>query len=320
MTRMVIPYFTQGRVGRMARESSKARIMLIFLVAVALTVFGLAPSPVFANVTISSFAVQGQPTQILVTWVTATEYNNAGFNLLRSSSSNGTFTKINASLLPSNCVACIGGSTYSYTDSKVTLGQTQYYKLQTVDLSGATESFGPKSAMAGSASPSATPVPPTATTAPPTATKLAPTSTLFPTNTATPVPSAVPSLTPTRLGAPTATPVPSVVSAAPTHVAKAVPSSPKPNSAGSTNQAPSAATITPETTEVAVLIQRPTQETAADNSDIETNAQPADQLPDQSYYLNRLIRASLILVNLLGIGSAALGVMALFLFVRLRRR
>ena len=92
-------------------------------------------------VTIASFTVQRQSNQVLLAWTTTSELDNLGFNVLRSDALNGTYARINAALIP-GCVGCTGAS-YSYADTTVSPGKTFYYKLQSVDVRGNTELFGP---------------------------------------------------------------------------------------------------------------------------------------------------------------------------------
>ncbi len=181
------------------------------LIALAWVGIGIVflPTRTFAAVTVSSFKAQLQTNQVQLTWRTASEVNNAGFNILRSTSANGTYQKINPNLIPPKF--SISGADYSYTDSTITSGQTYYYKLQAVATNGSTENFGPQSVAFGSPAPTATNTPaPSATktnTPPaPTATKTstsAPTSAVAtPTRTSTAVATAVPSTQPQSANTP----------------------------------------------------------------------------------------------------------------------
>ncbi|MBN1351823.1 VCBS repeat-containing protein [candidate division KSB1 bacterium] len=62
-------------------------------------------------------------------WETEYEHENAGFNIHRAVSPEGSFTQINATLIR-------GNHTYSYDDHEVKGGITYYYRLENVDLSG----------------------------------------------------------------------------------------------------------------------------------------------------------------------------------------
>lgn len=173
-------------------------VLALALVAVAAASI-LGGQPAAAAVTISAFGAKGEAAEIVVTWTSGSEINNVGFNILRSDSQNGTFTKINSAIVP-GCGGCVGGESYSYKDVGVNPGQTYFYQLQSVDINGGTEltkcvSQCPVSAAAGSPATSPTPTP-TNSPVPPTATNTpkAPTATRTPkptiTKTVTPVPSA----------------------------------------------------------------------------------------------------------------------------------
>lgn len=218
-------------------------------IAVALALIPFATS---AAVTVSSFQAQAQGTQIKLTWTTASEINNAGFNLLRSTSAGGTYTKINGSLIPTNCMGCLAGASYSHNDSGVSTGQTYYYKLQSVSTTGQLEDFGPQSATLGS---------PATATATPTATKV---NTLVPTptKTFTPVPS--PTNAPTATRTPTVQLQPTAVNAAtpqPTRVARVV--------------------ATPEPTEpVASVLQPPVPESDSSPQAVPVETPESEANPD----------------------------------------
>jgi hypothetical protein len=72
---------------------------------------------------------------VVVEWSTASELNTAGFNLYRSENPDGPFAKINDDLIPASPDPLTGGS-YSYTDKNVSTGQTYYYQLEDVEISG----------------------------------------------------------------------------------------------------------------------------------------------------------------------------------------
>jgi hypothetical protein len=79
---------------------------------------------------------------VKLTWSTATEVENFGFNIYRSTAENGAYEKINAAIIPG-----AGNSTtprqYAYTDANVTPGKTYWYKLQQVDFNGNFKFHGP---------------------------------------------------------------------------------------------------------------------------------------------------------------------------------
>ena len=77
-----------------------------------------------------------------VAWETASELDNAGFNLYRSTVAEGDAVKLNAALIPAQGGPTQGAS-YSYDDADVTPGTTYYYTLEDVDLNGRTTPHGP---------------------------------------------------------------------------------------------------------------------------------------------------------------------------------
>lgn len=89
----------------------------------------------------SAFAGSG-PVHITVQWTTGSEINTAGFNLYRSESAAGPFTRINAQLIPAANDPIAGGK-YHYQDDDVKPGQTYYYELEDVELGGTSTRHGP---------------------------------------------------------------------------------------------------------------------------------------------------------------------------------
>ncbi len=82
-----------------------------------------------------SFTAEGTGSIVTLIWETAAEIDSAGFNILRSGSEDGVYTKINDVLIPAQ-----GGPTqgafYTYVDTGVAAGNTYWYKLQDVDITG----------------------------------------------------------------------------------------------------------------------------------------------------------------------------------------
>ncbi|MGB8647349.1 MAG: Ig-like domain repeat protein, partial [Anaerolineae bacterium] len=109
-------------------------------------------------ITLALLKAQWQGKAVQVTWETASEINNLGYNLLRSTAQAGPYTKLNATLIPSGCFVCIDGVSYTWTDSTATAGKTYYYKLQAVDADGTVQTFGPVKAAPVCTTQPATPV------------------------------------------------------------------------------------------------------------------------------------------------------------------
>jgi hypothetical protein len=97
-------------------------------------------------VTLASFDAQAQPDHVLVAWETVSELNNAGFNLYRTGSANqqpGLADLV--AFVPSQAPGSTGGATYTFRDNDAIAGQTYWYWLADVDLSGATTLHSPVS-------------------------------------------------------------------------------------------------------------------------------------------------------------------------------
>jgi hypothetical protein len=102
--------------------------------------------PVPTAITLAAFEAAQQGGDILVTWETATELDNLGFNVYRSVAQHGTRIKLNASLIPGQAPGAVMGATYELVDETVTSGVTYYYWLEDVDAYGAASLHGPVSA------------------------------------------------------------------------------------------------------------------------------------------------------------------------------
>lgn len=97
-------------------------------------------------VTMDSFTATGTTSDVKLEWTTVSELDNLGFNLYRATSADGEQVKLNSDLIPSQASGSSTGASYEYGDATVEAGTTYFYWLESVDLSGATERFGPVSA------------------------------------------------------------------------------------------------------------------------------------------------------------------------------
>jgi hypothetical protein len=94
---------------------------------------------------LSSFEATGGLRRINLIWVTESEVNNAGFNIYRAESANGTYQKINYALIQAQG-SPTQGAAYEYVDKDVKGRKTYYYKLEDIDLTGKSMLHGPVSA------------------------------------------------------------------------------------------------------------------------------------------------------------------------------
>jgi len=102
-------------------------------------------------VSVASFTAQAKASQVVVSWTTGSEVNTAGFNVLRSTTANGSYAKVNPALIPAQGLG-VAGASYSLTDAGVAAGQTWFYELQDIDNTGVSTLHGPVSATVGAAS------------------------------------------------------------------------------------------------------------------------------------------------------------------------
>ena len=72
---------------------------------------------------------------IVIRWITESELNNAGFNILRSEKRDGEFTKINTSLIAGQGTTS-ERTTYSLVDKSAKPNVVYYYQIQDVSLDG----------------------------------------------------------------------------------------------------------------------------------------------------------------------------------------
>lgn len=84
-------------------------------------------------ITLASFEVEVNDGQAMVIWETATEIDNAGFNIYRASSSDGPWTQVNSALIAAEGDP-VSGAQYTFADRP---GRgTFYYRLADIDFFG----------------------------------------------------------------------------------------------------------------------------------------------------------------------------------------
>ncbi|MFZ2359983.1 MAG: hypothetical protein WA040_11635, partial [Anaerolineae bacterium] len=95
-------------------------------------------------ITLAEFSAAQQGDAVQVSWETVSELDNAGFNLYRSESAAGPQTLL--TYLPASSPGGTAGAAYAYEDrAGLTPGQSYYYWLEDVAISGATTLHGPVS-------------------------------------------------------------------------------------------------------------------------------------------------------------------------------
>ncbi|MBN1920535.1 MAG: hypothetical protein JW892_04775 [Anaerolineae bacterium] len=106
-------------------------------------------------VDLARFEATAQDDGILIEWETATEIDNLGFNLYRSTAADGTYVKLNEELIPTQVPGAVFGAAYTWLDEGVAPGVTYFYKIEDVDIEGKATLHGPVQATALSTGPSA---------------------------------------------------------------------------------------------------------------------------------------------------------------------
>jgi hypothetical protein len=115
----------------------------VFAVGVSGTILRYAETPTLIE--LSSFTASPSSRTVHITWSTASEIDNAGFNIYRAEAEDGEYIKINLSLIPAKG-SSIQGAAYEFTDADVNNLKTYWYKLEDIDLNGISTLHGPVSA------------------------------------------------------------------------------------------------------------------------------------------------------------------------------
>jgi plastocyanin len=96
-------------------------------------------------VTLAAFEATAQGGAIQISWETVSEVNNTGFYLYRSDSGDWS-SATRLGFIPSQAPGSAQGAAYTWQDFDVAAGQTAWYWLEDVDVSGALTQHGPVSA------------------------------------------------------------------------------------------------------------------------------------------------------------------------------
>jgi hypothetical protein len=92
-----------------------------------------------------SFTATPSNKEVIINWSTESEIDNAGFNLYRSETEAGEYTKINTELIPAKG-SSTQGANYEFIDNDMKNRKTYYYNLEDIDLNGKSTMHGPVSA------------------------------------------------------------------------------------------------------------------------------------------------------------------------------
>ena len=91
------------------------------------------------SITLSQLIAVPAQREVVVSWVTSTEYQHDGFNVYRSDSRNGDYARMNGGLVR-------GGPEYRFVDGNVRGNRIYWYRIGALDFSGHEELYGPVSA------------------------------------------------------------------------------------------------------------------------------------------------------------------------------
>lgn len=88
-----------------------------------------------APVMLSHFSANRTDAGVILTWITQSELDNAGFNILRSQTPQGPFIKLNPTLI-SGAGTTAEPRTYTWTDTTTKPNVIYYYRIEDISLSG----------------------------------------------------------------------------------------------------------------------------------------------------------------------------------------
>jgi len=115
--------------------------------------FGFMPG-VPTAVDLIDFSARADGEQVNLTWQTLSEWQNAGFNLFRSTSPDGMRTRINSDLVPGSADG--SGRNYAFSDPAPLSQGDYYYWLEDVEYDGSIRTNGPARVHVGEVLPGAT--------------------------------------------------------------------------------------------------------------------------------------------------------------------
>ncbi len=96
------------------------------------------------TVPVELYSLQGKarPGYVVISWTTASERDNFGFNVYRSESEHGSYVKVNERIIPGHGTTSVS-HTYTYADYGVRPQTTYFYKVEDVSTDGSSTFHGP---------------------------------------------------------------------------------------------------------------------------------------------------------------------------------
>jgi len=92
---------------------------------------------------------KARPGYVVISWTTASELDNIGFNVYRSDAENGQYAKMNDGIIAGQGTTATEHA-YTFADYGVQPGSTYYYKVEDVSADGTTSLHGPIAVPLGS--------------------------------------------------------------------------------------------------------------------------------------------------------------------------
>lgn len=89
------------------------------------------------------FDAENTPQGVLLSWETANEVDNLGFNIYRADDPEGEKARVNPGLIPSKAMGSTSGAVYEFLDEDGAVGGKYYYWLEDVDFAMSTTLYGP---------------------------------------------------------------------------------------------------------------------------------------------------------------------------------
>ncbi|MBI5375601.1 MAG: DUF1566 domain-containing protein [Candidatus Schekmanbacteria bacterium] len=93
-------------------------------------------------VSLTTFKARQKGKKVIVNWETALEIDNEGFNILRASSVDGKYVKINDEMIRAKGNS-LNGREYQFKDNNIKAGKKYYYKIEDINTHGTITSHNP---------------------------------------------------------------------------------------------------------------------------------------------------------------------------------